>query len=234
MSNEPLMAAVRRYWLLVVVAVVLGLVAAAAFVRLTPPRYSARSDIYVSMSNVNDPAELSAAATFAQAQARNFSVIATRQRVLDPVIRQLGLQTTPDSLAQDVSATAAANTSVITIEATSGSPQEAAAVANAVGDVLSSTATDLLPAPGRGAASISLQVVQRAAAPTEPSSPNLPASFAVGGVAGLVLGVLLASLASSAREGRRLRAARRADDPHPGGAVDQPGSSTSATPQPQA
>lgn len=209
MSNEPLSAAVRRYWLLVVVAVLLGLAAAAVFVRVTPPRYSAQSDIYVSMQNVDDPAELSAATVFSQAQARNLSIIATRQRVLDPVIRQLGLQTTTDDLAGSVSATASANTSVITIEASSRSPQEATAIANAVSDVLSSTATDLLPARGRGAATISLQVVQRASTPTQPSSPNVLASFAVGGAAGLVLGVLIAALLSSGRDGRRRRRQER-------------------------
>ena len=191
----------RRGWLVVLLFVVGALAVSAVYLRATPAGYTARADVYVTTVGGLSVTELSSGSTFALQQADNLSLIATREPVLGPVIDRLGLEGTPEQLAQSVTATVLGETSVISLEVVSGSPRDAAIIANAVAESLSSAAADLMPPAKKGAAAIRVQVVQRAVPPTAPSQPNVPLTTLVGLASGLLLG-LAAALLLEARRAR--------------------------------
>lgn len=206
MDFGQLVQVIRRAWLLILVFLVIGLASAVGYLRLTPAQYTARADVYVSIVGVQYASELTAASSFSQQQARNFGIMANRQRVLDPVIDQFGLDVTAAQLAGSVRGTVPANSSLISIEVTQSSPADAAAIANAVAASLGETAGKLLPPAKRGAPSISLQTVQRAEAPTAPSSPNTLPVLIIGIGGGLAVGLALALLFDAVRRSNRAAA----------------------------
>jgi capsular polysaccharide biosynthesis protein len=147
----------------------------------------------------NDVSDLSAGSNFAQQQARNLSILATRQRVLEPVVRRLKLPESAGQLSGSVTAAVPTNTSIITLEVNYPSADGAATVANAVADSLAQTAEELLPTVRRGGADVALRVVYQGSVPQAPSSPNtnttMMIALATGALAGAALLLLLESLA---------------------------------------
>ncbi len=216
MDSGHITRALRRGWPLVLVCVALGLIAGLAYLRTAPETYTARTDVYVSTVGGLSVSELSAGSNFAQQQAQNLSLIATRQRVLGPVVTRLKLDETAEELGDAMTATVPADTSMILLEVSNSSPREAAAIANAVSASLVNTTADLLPPARRGAPAIRVQIVQPAAVPNSPSEPGTLPSLLVGLSVGLLLGLALA-LALEAHRQRRLS--------------DGPDQAASATPQ---
>src|SRR5690606_24079261 len=116
--------------------------------------------------------------------------------VLDPVIDELGLDTTVAGLASRVSATTPLNTVLIDISVTDGHPEQAATITNAVADSFADVVQRTLERPtAEGASSpVSVTVTEPAVAPTAPSPPNVRMLILLGGLLGLALGVGLAML----------------------------------------
>lgn len=189
--------------------IIVGLALSVVYLRVAPAQYTARSSVYLSVSGATDAASLAAGSVASQAQARNFALIATRELVLQPVVDQLGLNEPASQLSRSVTATVPVQTSMILVESTARSPQSAANVANALADSLTQTAGTLLPPAKKNATAITLQVVERAAVPTSPSSPNPRVIVPLGLGLGLIVGVL-AALALQGRRSRRAQAAAEA------------------------
>lgn len=202
MDFGQVVRAVRNGWLFVLLFVVVGLGASVLYLRLAEATYTARADVYVSTVGGLNVAELNAGANLAQEQARNLSLIATRDRVLQPVIRQLRLPDSAQTLGESMTATVPTDSSMIFLEVSNSSPSQAALIANAVSTSLINTTADLLPPAKRGAPTIRVQIVQPAAVPTEASAPGFRVALLVGLTAGLLAG-LAAALALEARRERR-------------------------------
>lgn len=184
-------ALVRRRWVVVIAWGLLGVIAGSAFVLITPPEYSAGTEVFVATVGGDDSSELAQGSNFSQQQARNYSVVARREIVLDPVISALGLNTTSRELSRRVSASVPLNTSLISISVTDSTPERAAATANAVATSLANTVIRLVPRRSDGSSPVHLQVVQNAAVPTAPASPNAPLVLAFAALGGLFAGVAL-------------------------------------------
>ena len=221
MEQDQLWQVLRRAWLLILVFLVLGLAASLAYVRSTPPAYTARADVYVSIVGTKTVSELGSASTFSVQQARNFALLADRELVVDPVVNQLKLPQTATQLAGSISATVPANTAIISIEVTQPTPNDAATIANAVAGSLAKTAAALLPPAAKGAPAIRLQTVQRAEPPGSPSSPNVLTSTLMGLAAGLVAGVAVAFVVDGMRRSAR-ETATTAQQAKPPRAVKSP------------
>ena len=201
MDSGQVWRALRRGWLVVLLFVVGALAVSVVYLRAAPASFTARADVYVTAIGGLTVTELNSGSTFALQQAENLSLIATREPVLGPVINRLGLEQTPEQLAESVTATVLGETSVISLEVVSGSPRDAAIMANAVAESLSTAAPDLMPPARKGAAAVRVQVVQRAKTPTGPSRPSVPFTTLVGLATGLLLG-LAAALLLEARNAR--------------------------------
>lgn len=186
MDAKKLLRLVRYHWALILICAQIGVALGAALVLLTPREYTASSDVFVQVTGGSSTSDVAAATNFSQQQARNFSTVATREVVLSPVIDKLKLDTSVARLRDQITTTVPLNSTMITIAATSDTPQDAAAIANAVATELTTIVPDLTPKVF-GESPVRLQVIEDAVPPARPSSPNIPLYLFLGLLAGLVL-----------------------------------------------
>ncbi|GAA3886975.1 polysaccharide biosynthesis tyrosine autokinase [Leifsonia kafniensis] len=180
---------VRSRWIVIVTFALLGVIAASAYVLTTKPEFTAQTELFVATVGSDNTSELAQGSNYSQQQARNYSVVATRQIVLDPVITALGLDTTSAELSQRVTASVPLNTSLISIAVTDTSPSRAAATANAVATSLVNTVVRLVPKRTDGTSPVRLEAIQNATVPSIPSAPNSRIAILLGLLGGLVLGI---------------------------------------------
>ena len=200
MDLSEFLRILRRNWLILAAFLLAGLLIATVVSLLQPKQYQAKADLFVTTASTTTLQDLSNATAFTQQVVKSYVSVATKQSVLQRVIDSHGLHTTPEQLAKQVSADAAANTSVIELTVTASSPQEAAGIANSWSSALQSVVRSQL-APTRFNAStnsatpaVRVVPVQQASAPSSPSSPNLPLNLLIGGLIGLILGALATAL----------------------------------------
>lgn len=184
----------RRNWMFIVSFALIGLITASVVSVLIPKSYTASSSIFVSTQNVESSAELQQGSVFALARVQSYVSLVRKPQVLDPVIQQLGLDTTAPELAKNVKASTSRNTVLIQIEAVDSSPQRAADIANGVVSSLILSVADLerptngLPSPVR------LSSVDTAQPPASPSSPKTSLNLLLGLLYGLAAGLVAAIL----------------------------------------
>jgi succinoglycan biosynthesis transport protein ExoP len=197
----------RERRLLVVGCLLLGLLGATAATRLLPRDYSSQVTMYVSATATPavtpaapaTPAPPAPAAQpgesayqanqLAKDRMPSYVQLLSSDRITGAVVRTLALPTTPAELATRMTVTALPDTQVITAAVTDRSPEQAAAIANAVASEFTALVGQLQQ-PGTG--QISVQIVQPAVPPT--TSLALPAALTIGlgGVVGLLLGLVAA------------------------------------------
>ena len=190
--------ALRRVWALILLLAVTGAVAGYAVGAVIPAKYASSATAFVSAQSAQSLGDLSSGTTFVQQAVKGYSTIATTSYVLTPVITGLGLDTTAQSLAGKITATAATDEAVLTVTATDSSPVGAARLANAVAKQLETAVIKLTPDAGtkNATSSVKLTVVDPAVAPT--TTTNVSPLLLAGG--GLLAGVVIAVLVGLLRE----------------------------------
>jgi capsular exopolysaccharide synthesis family protein len=183
----------RRRWLAITLPTILGIVFAAGASYAATPSYQATTSIYFSLPYGNTASDLSQGATYTQNQMLSFAELASMPAVLDPVIKELGLNMRTKDLASQINASVQPDTVIIELQATSSSPQTAAMLANAVAAQLGSTVKALAPKGPASQPTIDASTVAAASPPAAPASPKTKRNLAAGLLAGLFLGVLLAA-----------------------------------------
>src|SRR3954466_1469194 len=94
----------RKRWLLIALCTILGGAAAFGVSALSTPVYEAQTQLFVSATSTTDNlADTAQGGSFTQQRVKSYAQIVTTPKVLDPVIQQLGLRTTADALARQVS-----------------------------------------------------------------------------------------------------------------------------------
>lgn len=190
----------HKHWISIVAITLIGVLAAAGLSILSTPKYDATTQIYVSVRGESGAVgELAQGSSLARQSVATYAGIVTTESVLGPVVDTLRLKETSTQLAAQVSASAPANQSLINITVTDSDPEQAATLANAIGQSLTSVIENQLEA-GTGddtPSLVSLSTVQPALVPTVPSSPNLRLNLVLGALVGLALGVGFAVLRST-------------------------------------
>jgi polysaccharide biosynthesis transport protein len=184
----------RRNAFVFLLLIVTGVAVASGYAALQTPQYASTAEVYVSTGSASNASDLSQGTAFSQQIVADYAHIATNDYVLQPVIRQLGLDETVQQLGNRVTAEAAPNTSVLQITVEDASPDRAQAIANAIAARLSTAAEGLSPASQTGTALVKVTRTQGAIAASSPTSPNLLVDLLIGALAGLVLAVLIAVL----------------------------------------
>jgi capsular exopolysaccharide synthesis family protein len=187
----------RRNWILIASATLAGLLVGGAASVLTPPTYTSETQLFVAIQSSGTVQELQQGNTFTQARVQSYVKTVDSPAVLQPAIDSLGIGTSAEDLAEQVKASTDANTVLITITASDGSPAMAGAIAQAVADSLIST-VDKLESPKTGGTSpVSLSIIKPAKAPAYPAAPNTRMNLVVGTLIGLTLGLGLSLLRST-------------------------------------
>lgn len=193
-SFQEFLTILRKRWMTVLVATVLGLGIAAAFTFAATPTYQARASVYFSLPFAKTASDLSQGSNYTQSQMQSYATLATMPAVLEPVISKLRLAVTPGQLADSLSATVQPDTVLIEIQASDPGPQSAADIANAVAIELGAVVKQLSPKGDDGRPAVDTSTVATAATPSAPASPSVRRNLAAGFVAGMFLGVLIAVL----------------------------------------
>ena len=182
-------AIVRKHIVVIVLIPILCVSAAIGLAMRQTPTYRASASVYLSLQAGETVSELVQGSTYVQNLVRSYSAIASMPIVLEPVIARLGLEVAPRELSAAVKISAPLDTSIIKIEVSDASPEQAAAIANAMTDQLALTASVLAPSEGKTLDGIKITTVSPAVPPQFPSSPNKKLDAVVGLVLGLILAV---------------------------------------------
>ncbi|MDN6625328.1 MAG: polysaccharide biosynthesis tyrosine autokinase, partial [Acidipropionibacterium jensenii] len=194
MTLRDFLKLTRRRLGTILVCTLLGAVAAAGLLLVTPTTYSAQATAYVRVAmpqtsdGSNDSGSYAAAAQLASQKVKAFVSVFTSQSVAESVIKELKLDTTPAELADRVSASNAANSLTIVVTATGDSPGQARKIADAV---VTQSAAQVKSLEG---ANSPVQVVMMAPASlSEITTTPSPAKYlGIGILAGLLIGYAIA------------------------------------------
>lgn len=184
----------RKNWVIIVVAALLGVAVAAGYSLTRTPSYEARSTVFVSSQSGGTITELQQGSNFTQARVTTYTNLVTTPIVTNPVIAELGLGMTSGELASRVSASSALNTTLITITVSDPDPVLAADIANALATSLTSAVESIETVGEAQTSPVRLTRVRDALPPLTPASPNVPLNLAVGGLLGLAAGLVFAIL----------------------------------------
>jgi capsular exopolysaccharide synthesis family protein len=182
--------ALKKLWLAILAVTVLGGVAGFGISATVTPVYESTATLYFSLSQGSSASDLNQGSTYTQNQMLSFAQLATSSRVLQPVIDDLSLDSTPRLLARAVEVTIPLNTVILEIQASSENPASAAAIANGVADSLTDVVREISPTGAEGSATISATLVDEAVVPNVQALPNKPRDAALGAAIGLLLGIL--------------------------------------------
>lgn len=184
----------RKNWLIIVVATLVGLGAAAAFSLSRTPLYQSESAVFVSTQTSGAVQELQQGSAFAQQRVTTYVSLVNRPIVLEPVIAELGLDMTAAQLSGTVSASAQLNTTVVQIAVENAEPQLAADISNALAASLGSAIEELETPNAADVSPVKVTIVQQALPTNVPVSPNVPLNLALGALIGLAIGIGIAVL----------------------------------------
>jgi capsular exopolysaccharide synthesis family protein len=185
----------RSLWLLLAAPVIAGLVAGGVSLRLAPV-YEAHVELLVRPSQVL-PVDTGVAAVTSDQISRTYAQLMVQRPLLEQVIKDLGLNESPDRLQGQITVTPQPNTTILDVAVTSTNPALARDVANTLVDdfidQIKAIQEQELSQPNPRQED-NLVVVSPAVTPTSPVSPNIPRNILLAAAAGLLLAVAVVVL----------------------------------------
>lgn len=136
---------IRPYWRSTVATILVCIALAAGVTLLQSPTYTSQATVFLTVASGDSASDLSQGASYSEQTVTSYVQVATTEVVLQPVIEELGLDTTPAKLAEDLTISTPASTSLITIRANAGDGEDSAVLANAVAESLLNAVEDLSP-----------------------------------------------------------------------------------------
>jgi capsular exopolysaccharide synthesis family protein len=184
----------RKNWIIIVLATLLGVGVAAGYSLTRTPLYEAQSTVFVSTQAGGTVAEMQQGQSFTQSRVTTYSNLVTTPIVMNPVIAKLDLGLSANALAGAVTASSPVNTTLITVSVENPDPLLAADIANALAASLTSAVEAIETPNGSDDSPVRLTRVKDAIPALAPSSPNVTLNLVLGGLIGLALGVGIAVL----------------------------------------
>ena len=138
MTFEDLWKIVRRYWVMMLTAAMVGLALAAVYTLTREPRYSATSYAYVVSSGDGQGGNSYASSVFAQSKARAWLPLFKSNAVAQRVIDDANLTMTPSQLAGRTTATLQDESPAVSVTVSASSPAQAKAIADGIVSATSS------------------------------------------------------------------------------------------------
>ncbi|MFC7432501.1 MULTISPECIES: polysaccharide biosynthesis tyrosine autokinase [unclassified Agrococcus] len=186
MELTDLVRILRRRWLPIAIAGVVGIGAASAVSALQTPSYESSTQVFVSTQTGETSAELAQSNAYTLSRVLTYAELASSERVLAAVVDGLALDVDARDLARRIAAAPVPDTTIIQITASSRDPQEAAEIANATATSLAAVVDEIEGTPTQDSP-VRLTTVEEARPPEAASSPQWPLNLALGGLAALAI-----------------------------------------------
>jgi succinoglycan biosynthesis transport protein ExoP len=194
-----LYALARRWLRLLILCVALGMTIAFIVASVLPKAYESTTTMLVGQPFTANSDTLAAN----RLQAQQYADLATLRPMLQLVINAVGLQESPEELANHVLVRPSRTSNLLTVTVTNTNPGNAAAIANEVARQLITLSLD-----PKNPSAVNLTVVEPAVPAPSPSSPKVVLITAMGGAAGVLLAVaIIANVLRSAARRERAAAA---------------------------
>lgn len=180
--------ALRRWWAAILLSTWAAAAAAGVLTGTQEPVYTATAQGIVSVGNPADrpPYVLSSGAQYILDRMTSYANLGVTTPVLAPVVDDLGLDETPESLSGHISSESVVGKAFVEVAVTYDDPRSAAAIADSVLAEMSDAVWEL----ERG--NVQLVPTGAAAPPTGPSNRKIVINAVVAGAGGLVLGCFVA------------------------------------------
>jgi capsular exopolysaccharide synthesis family protein len=191
---RSILRAVRDSWLSIAVITVLAGLVAGYVASGEEPSYQARATVVVSPADTPDVTQTALERNLlTQQRAKALAVLMRGDLVMRAVADELGLDTTPDALASQITAGVATDTLMITVTVTDPSAQRAQAIANTTTTRFIALVPQLEAVPGNPRAPVDrVDVVSPAPLPSAPISGDPRKKVAGGIFLGLLCGLAIA------------------------------------------
>ena len=193
------LGAIKKHVITAIITLVVVAAAVAVYTFTRTPQYPATSELlatYRSSASTTSSTgnELNSGASYLNSQIQTYPQLVKTESVLQPVIDDLGLNTTVKTLAASVTASNPTDTMLVDISVVDNDPKVASGIANSVAESLKKQVTSTLYTDegDKIVSPVNLSVVQQAYAPSSPSSPKVVMNLAIGLAAGILLGVAAA------------------------------------------
>ena len=192
MDLRAYLAALRRGWLIIVIAALTGLVAGTIAFSLTPRSYASTVEFYVSTPRVEGTSAQSGG-QFAESRVNSYIALLSSEKLAQRVLTTTRLTMTPQELAGKVTASTELNTVLVIATVQVRSPERSLQIAQGLAQNFP-TLVDDLDNQGRGEQSVVINVVSGPTLLPGAVSPDWLRYLGLGLGAGLLLGVLFALL----------------------------------------
>ena len=185
------LALMRKLWLIVLCAVILGAAAFGYTRYFVTPMYRASVTIYVNNNRVNiegnTAALTSSDLSVAQRLVSTYVITLKSDRVLNKVAQELDVNLSAAQIRNMISASAVDETEVFEVQITNADPALAAQIANAIAKVAPDEISEIVVGS-------STKIIDYAKVPSSPSSPNVMRNTALGAIIGIALAAVIAIL----------------------------------------
>ena len=198
MELQDYILVLRKNWLVIASATVIGVLLGLLYSAFATPTYNATAQVFVSTSGASSASELQQGSNFTIQRVKTYTEIARTAAVLDPAIEALGYDVEVAEFRDSISATAPLNTTVLDVTASNEEAQTAADSANAVANALIDVVEEIETTDQSAGSPLRLSIVQEATAPEFPASPRRTLNVALGLLLGLAAGVGFALLRHAA------------------------------------
>ncbi|WP_309485005.1 polysaccharide biosynthesis tyrosine autokinase [Cellulomonas sp. NS3] len=190
MEPSEYLSILRRNWLLLVVAAVLGFGGGYAYAQTVPPSYRAKASVFIAVPPGATVGEDVQGSTYVQNTVPSLARLAVQPVVLEEVIDDLDLGTTAGSLAKTITVESPLDTSILEISVVSGEAERSAAIANGVADQLPESVAELMGERDADRPAIQITTTGPATPPSYAFSPNTKLLAATGMLLGLAAAVV--------------------------------------------
>jgi len=189
-----LIAAARKFWWLVVLTAVIGAVGMFGYSSTQTPLYKATTSLHFALNQGLSATDLNQGSAYTQSQMLSFAQLVQGSSVLEPVIQELDLETTPQELGTELEVSIPQDTVTMRITATTPDPEGSAELATSVGEHLIDEVQGVAPKNPDGTSTITAVIYDDAVPPTYQSSPDKKKDALLGGLLGGVVGAAAALL----------------------------------------
>jgi capsular exopolysaccharide synthesis family protein len=184
----------HKRWRVIPIVTLLVVALAAGITYTMPKAYESQLQFFVSTVDTSNNSQLAQGSNFLQQRVKSYSQLISAPVVLEPVVKRLGLEITPDQLGANVSANIPTDTVLIDVTVTYASPRRAQAIAEAISEEFPKTVADLEKVSTNGSSPVKVTVTRSPTFNSHAVSPKPIRNLALGLVLGLCLAVAVALL----------------------------------------